>query len=110
MSILHTNNVEIYYEESGRGVPILWLQGLGADHSAWSPQIARFSARYRCLAPDNRGAGRTAPSGPFDLRTLAVDSAALLADCTPAEPAHVVGLSMGASVAQELALLAPERV
>jgi pimeloyl-ACP methyl ester carboxylesterase len=47
---------------------------------------------------------------PFTLRTLAEDAAALLAARAGDEPAHVVGLSMGASIAMELARLAPERV
>lgn len=110
MALLRINGTDLFYEERGQGLPILWLQGLGADHTAWSPQLARFSARFHCLAPDNRGSGRTAPGGHFDLRTMATDAIALLDARAPATPAHVVGLSMGGSIAQELALLAPERV
>lgn len=110
MATLRVSDADLYYEERGRGDPILWLQGLGADHTAWSPQLARFSSWYRCIAPDNRGAGRSAPGGPLTLRTLAEDARALLDALTPGAPAHVVGLSMGASIAQELALLAPDRV
>lgn len=110
MALLTVSGADLWYDERGQGEPVLWLQGLGADHTAWSPQLARFSSRYRCLAPDNRGAGRTAPGGAFDLRRLASDAAALLDARVPGTPAHVVGLSMGASIAQELALLAPARV
>lgn len=110
MAVLPVSGTDLWYDERGQGEPVLWLQGLGADHTAWSPQLARFSSRYRCLAPDNRGAGRTAPGGPFDLRMLAADAAALLDARAPDSAAHVVGLSMGASIAQELALLAPARV
>ncbi|MGH2389109.1 MAG: alpha/beta fold hydrolase [Chloroflexota bacterium] len=110
MSTLRVSGTDLYYDERGQGTPILWLQGLGADHTAWSPQLAHFASRFRCLAPDNRGAGRTAPGGPFTLRTLAEDAAALLAARAADEPAHVVGLSMGASIAMELAHLVPERV
>jgi 3-oxoadipate enol-lactonase len=110
VSTLSVSGTDLYYDERGQGTPILWLQGLGADHTAWSPQLAHFSSHFRCLAPDNRGAGRTASGGPFTLRTLAEDAAALLAARAVDEPAHVVGLSMGASVAMELAHLAPEHV
>lgn len=109
MSVLRVSGTDLYYDERGQGTPVLWLQGLGADHTAWSPQLARFSSRFRCLAPDNRGVGHTAPGGPISLRLLAEDAAALLA-ARAGEPAHVVGLSMGASIAMELARLAPERV
>jgi 3-oxoadipate enol-lactonase len=110
MGTLRVPGTEIFFEERGEGDPVLWLQGLGADHTAWSAQLARFGARYRCLAPDNRGAGRTPPGRPIDIRLLAQDAEALLAARAPGTPAHVVGLSMGASIAQELALLAPDRV
>ncbi|HVC82262.1 MAG TPA: alpha/beta hydrolase [Chloroflexota bacterium] len=110
MATLRVPGTELYYDERGKGIPILWLQGLGADHSAWGPQLARFSSRFQCLAPDNRGAGRTAPGGPISLRGMAEDAAALLAARAGDQSAHVVGLSMGASIALELARLAPERV
>lgn len=111
MSTLMVRGVDLYYEETGQGTPILWLQGLGADHAAWAPQVARFSARFRCLAPDNRGSGRTAPGDePLTLAAMALDAADLLAARAGGEPAHVVGLSMGASIAQELTLHAPDRV
>jgi pimeloyl-ACP methyl ester carboxylesterase len=89
---------------------VLWLQGLGADHSAWSPQLVFFSSRYRCLAPDNRGAGKTAPDGPLSLEQFAKDAAALLRERCEGQPARVVGLSMGATIAVELALQAPALV
>lgn len=110
MATLRTNGMDLFYEEHGLGTPILWLQGLGADHSAWAPQLARFSPRYRCLMPDNRGSGHSVPGRPFDLQTMAQDALALLDARTPREPAHIVGLSMGASIAQELVLMAPGRV
>ena len=107
---LPISGTDLSYEERGQGTPILWLQGLGADHTAWAPQLARFASHYRCLAPDNRGAGHTVPGKPFSLRTLAEDAVALLDARAPGEPAHLVGLSMGASIAQELALGWPDRV
>ena len=110
MAQLPISGTDLFYEERGQGTPILWLQGLGADHTAWAPQLARFASRYRCLAPDNRGAGHTVPGKPFNVRTLAEDAVALLDARGSGEPAHVVGLSMGASIAQELALGWPDRV
>jgi pimeloyl-ACP methyl ester carboxylesterase len=110
MATVRVDGAELYYEERGHGDPVLWLQGLGADHTAWSPQLTRFSAWYRCIAPDNRGAGRSAPGGAFTLHTLADDALSLLDARAPDAPVHVIGLSMGASIAQEIALRAPDRV
>lgn len=104
------NGLELYYVESGGGPPILWLQGLGADHRAWSAQLARFGAEYRCIAPDNRDVGRSARvPGPYSLSDVAADAAVLLRRLEAA-PAHVVGLSLGGAVAQHLALDFPELV
>jgi 3-oxoadipate enol-lactonase len=110
LSTLRVRGTDLHFDERGQGTPILWLQGLGADHTAWSPQLARFSSRFRCLAPDNRGSGHTAPGMPFTLRTMAEDAAALLEARCGNEAAHVVGLSMGASIAMEMARLVPERL
>lgn len=105
-----THDLELYYEVIGTGPPVLWLQGLGADHSAWTAQSIVFSRSYTCLLPDNRDTGRSQIAlESYDMRTLARDALAVL-DREEVERAHVVGLSMGACIAQEMALLAPERV
>jgi 3-oxoadipate enol-lactonase len=110
LGTLRVPATDVFYEERGRGLPVLWLQGLGADHSAWSPQLARFASWYRCLAPDNRGSGKTAPGRQLSLQLMAQDAASLLSTRAAGTPAHVVGLSMGASIAMELGLQAPELV
>lgn len=100
----------VVWEETGLGDPIVWLQGLGADHSAWAVQIARFSARYRCIAPDLLDTGVSDRAhDQYSTRALAEDVLALL-DQIGTPTVHVVGLSLGGSVAQHLALLAPERL
>lgn len=110
MPLVRANGLDIYYAESGAGPPVLWLQGLGAEHTAWSAQIARFSAWYRCIAPDSRDVGRSArATAPYTLAEVAADAAALLRRLD-ATPAHVVGLSLGGAVAQHLALDYPEMV
>ncbi len=71
------------------------------------PGLAR---RYRVIVFDNRGSGRTsAPDGPFTIRMMADDAAGLL-DFLGVERTHVLGVSMGGYVAQELALARPSRV
>jgi pimeloyl-ACP methyl ester carboxylesterase len=102
--VVQANGLQIFYAESGKGPPILWLQGLGAEHTAWSAQLARFGAQYRCIAPDSRDVGRSARvTGSYTLADVAADAADLLRHLD-AVPAHVVGLSLGGAVAQHLAL------
>jgi pimeloyl-ACP methyl ester carboxylesterase len=102
--LVQANGLEIFYAESGRGPPILWLQGLGAEHTAWSAQLARFGVQYRCIAPDSRDVGRSARvTGSYTLADVAADAADLLRRLD-AVPAHAVGLSLGGAVAQHLAL------
>ncbi len=110
MPYLRANGLDLYYAEAGRGAPILWLQGLGADHRAWSAQLARFGQENRCLAPDNRDVGRSGRWPlPYTMADMAADMAALLR-ALDAAPAHVIGLSLGGAIAQHLALDAPDVV
>jgi pimeloyl-ACP methyl ester carboxylesterase len=110
MPHVHANGLDLYYAQAGHGTPILWLQGLGADHRAWSAQLARFGEEYLCLAPDNRDVGHSGrwPS-PYTMADMAADMAVLLRELDAA-PAHVIGLSLGGAIAQHLALDAPDVV
>jgi pimeloyl-ACP methyl ester carboxylesterase len=89
---------------------VLWLQGLNAPASAWAVQLAHFGRTHRCIAPDGRGVGKSdAPPPPYSTRQLAEDARAVL-DACGVRRAHVVGLSLGGAVGQELALAHPDRV
>src|SRR5919109_3044794 len=89
---------------------VVWLQGLNAPAAAWAVQLAHFSRTYRCIAPDPRGIGKSdAPKGPYTTAQMADDVHRILDACV-VERAHVVGLSLGGAVAQEMALAHPERV
>ena len=95
----------------GSGEPILLAQGLGGNVEHWGDAfLDRLAARLEVIAYDHRGVGRS-PGGPdpFSIADLADDAAGLL-DHLGLERAHVLGLSMGGMVAQELALRHPERV
>jgi pimeloyl-ACP methyl ester carboxylesterase len=110
MSTARVGSVELYWEEHGSGDPLLLIMGLAADSRAWMFQIPDFAARYRTIAFDNRGVGRSAkPAGPYTIHQMADDAAGLL-DALHIARAHVVGVSMGGMIAQELALRHPERV
>ncbi|HEY8518349.1 MAG TPA: alpha/beta hydrolase [Candidatus Binatia bacterium] len=110
MSTARIGDVELYYEEHGSGDPLLLIMGLAADSQAWMFQIPDFAQRYRTIAFDNRGVGRSSkPPGPYTIHGMADDAAGLL-DFLRIPRAHVVGVSMGGMIAQELALRHPEKV
>lgn len=110
MSTAQVNGIELHYEEHGTGDPLLLIMGLAADSLAWIFQLPAFAEHYRTIVFDNRGVGRSSkPSGPYTIPQMADDARALL-DQLGVDRAHVLGVSMGGMIAQELALRSPERV
>jgi len=110
MPTTRVNGINIYYQEAGAGDPLVLLMGWGGDHTAWALQVAAFSAEFRCISPDNRGAGRSdQPDAPYAIRLMADDTVGLL-DALGIDRSHVAGLSMGGMIAQEMAVNYPGRV
>lgn len=100
----------LYYEEKGEGEPLVFLNGLSGDHLYWRGQLRFFGKRFRCLALENRDVGLSSyATAPYTIADMAQDVCELF-ERLHLPPAHVVGLSMGGMIAQELALRAPERV
>jgi 3-oxoadipate enol-lactonase len=107
-----SDGIRIHYSTTGRrGAPsVVMIQGLGADKNLWIPQRWALASRYRTIALDNRGAGRSdKPRGPYSLMQMVDDTIAVMQHAG-AEDAHVVGASMGGVIAQILALRYPDRV
>jgi 3-oxoadipate enol-lactonase len=111
MPVVKANKIRMYYDIHGVGPePVLFISGLGADHRVWDALVPEFAERYRCLRFDNRGVGRTdKPKGRYSTGLLARDVSALLA-AIHIPRAHVIGISMGGAIAQELAINHPENV
>lgn len=110
MPLVEASAATTYYEQFGHGRDIVWISGGGDTGSRWHKyQIPFFETSYRNTTFDNRGIGRTtcdAPT-PWTFDGFARDTADLIeAVCEP--PVAVVGLSMGALIAQELALDRPD--
>jgi len=106
------DGTRIHFEVFGRrdGEPLLMIQGLGADARGWILQRRAMGARYRCIAVDNRGVGRSdKPEGSYDLETMAADAVACLR-AAGFDSAHVMGASMGGVIAQIIGVRHPERV
>lgn len=110
MPRVRVGDIEMHYVEAGAGEPVVLIMGIGGDHTAWAFQIRAFAERYRVIAFDNRGAGQTdQPDAPCTIALMADDTAGLM-DRLAIARAHVVGVSMGGMIAQEVALRAPGRV
>jgi pimeloyl-ACP methyl ester carboxylesterase len=86
------------------------IQGLGFDHAGWQPVLRRLRRRFRLVLVDNRGSGGSdLPWAPFRVADMAADVVAVLDDAR-IRRAHVMGMSLGGLVAQELAAGYPDRV
>jgi pimeloyl-ACP methyl ester carboxylesterase len=103
--------MELHVARRGSGEPLLLIQGLAGTHAAWGePFLSALEDGFDCIAFDNRGIGFSpAISAPFTIAEMADDAAAVL-DRLDIENAHVLGISMGGMIAQELALAHRERI
>jgi 3-oxoadipate enol-lactonase len=119
MPTLRVGDVDLYYEVTGRGQPVLLIHGLGSSSRDWEWQVPALAERYQVITFDVRGHGRSAkPPGPYSIPQFAADTAGLLAALPApggegqagAVPAHVVGISMGGMIAFQLAVDAPHMV
>jgi len=103
--------VNLAYDDRGRGDPVLFIAGRGGAGRTWHlHQVPEFQrAGYRCVTFDNRGIGATENADGFTTETMVADTAALIEKLNLA-PVHVVAVSMGSFIAQELMVARPELV
>lgn len=109
---IEVGDLNVCYDIFGEGEPVVLIMGLTANMDWWDPGLLyALSQRYKVLMFDNRGAGRTVTpgEGQWTCKQFADDTVALM-DSVGFERAHVVGISMGGMIAQELVLKYPERV
>src|SRR5918996_1418799 len=110
MPTTEANGQTIYYEDHGEGEPLLLVPGLAMDTVAWALQVPPFSARHRTVLFDNRDVGQSSMAqARYDIADMARDALAL-ADALDLDSFHLLGVSMGGAIAQEIATRAPERV
>jgi pimeloyl-ACP methyl ester carboxylesterase len=100
-------DAEIYYEVRGAGEPVVLIHGGFGDRRMWDDQFRPLAREFRVVRYDHRGFGRSAP--PDTAYSAATDLLQLL-DHLGMQQAHVVGNSLGGSLAIAFALLHPERV
>ena len=102
--------MNIAWDSTGDGAPLLLIQGLGYGRWGWEPIMQELAERYRVLRFDNRGIGESdKPAGPYTAAEMATDALQVL-DEAGVERAHVVGASLGGMIAQELVVAEPGRV
>jgi 3-oxoadipate enol-lactonase len=101
----------LHYTRRGSGAPLLLIQGMAGHHRIWGEAfLTRMAADFDVVAYDHRGIGEsTDVAGPFTITELADDATALL-DTLGWADAHVMGVSLGGMVAQELAIGRPARI
>ncbi|CAM1342846.1 alpha/beta fold hydrolase [Tenacibaculum aestuarii] len=110
MPKVKVNNIELDYEEYGKGEVLLFLHGLGSTKADWDAQIPFFSEKYRVVVVDLRGHGKTSiPSKDYGVKFMTEDIKQLL-DVLKIEKATVIGFSMGGAVAFQLASSNPEYI
>jgi 3-oxoadipate enol-lactonase len=111
MPVIDAGNVQLSYERSGSGPPLLLIMGLSGTLLHWSvPFMAGLESDFDVISYDHRGVGASSRvEAPFSIADLASDAARLLS-ALGVESAHVMGISMGGMVAQELALAHPESI
>lgn len=104
MPISRRNGLDIYYEKTGTGPPLVLIHAIPFDHHMWLYQADRFSRHYTVLAMDLRALGQSAkPDKPCTLRDLASDIMGVLADEHVSSNAVVMGCSIGSKLAMQLA-------
>ncbi|MFE5097483.1 alpha/beta fold hydrolase [Streptomyces sp. NPDC056638] len=112
MPQVSTNGIRLSYQRSGQGEPVLFIMGSGAAGHVWTmhqtPAVVR--AGYEAIVFDNRGIGGSdAPAGKYALAEMVADTKGLI-EALDLGPCRIVGYSMGALIAQELAITAPHLV
>jgi 3-oxoadipate enol-lactonase len=103
------SDIEVGYDESGTGVPVMFIHGYPHDRRLWAHQMHGLGARARCVSLDLRGFGETTAVPPWTMDRYADDVVALM-DMLRLERAVIAGLSMGGYIAFAIWRRHPERV
>lgn len=112
MPFANSDGVKLYYEEAGKGTPVLFVHEFSGDLRSWEPQLRHFSRRYRCIAFNARGypPSEVPASVPKYSWKIATDDMANLMRHLGIGKAHVIGCSMGAYSTLQFGLRHPKRV
>lgn len=109
MPYFKSQDVELFYEDIGTGMPLLLFHGLTSNHAMFYREIDFFKKKYRVLALDARGHGRSERPESFTLDEHIADAVALI-NHLKLESLHIIGVSMGSYIAQGVAIALPDHV
>jgi pimeloyl-ACP methyl ester carboxylesterase len=110
MPVAKVNGLNMYYEIQGLGEPLILIMGLSGRGNDWKQQTTEFKKQYRVITFDNRGVGKSdKPPGPYTIKMMAEDLVGLM-DYLNIKRAHILGVSMGGMIAQEIAINHPDRI
>ncbi|HEY5261246.1 MAG TPA: alpha/beta hydrolase, partial [Solirubrobacteraceae bacterium] len=109
MPLARAGDIELNYERSGSGPPLLLIMGMSGTMHHWGePLLEDLRRDFEVIVYDHRDAGDSTRTGaPFTIVDLAGDAAGLL-HALEIDSAYVMGISMGGMIAQELVLAHPE--
>jgi pimeloyl-ACP methyl ester carboxylesterase len=101
MPTVRAGDINVYYETTGSGEPLLLIPYLAADQACYAFQVPDYAKHFTCISVDLRGAGLTdKPAGTYTTELFAIK----------VERAHITGLSLGAATGMWLAAKYPDRV
>ena len=97
MPYANSKGVQLYYEEAGKGVPVVFVHEFAGDIRSWEPQLRYFSRRYRCIAFNARGyLPSDVPEAVSQYsQAIAADDIANVMTDLGVRKAHIIGCSMG---------------
>ena len=112
MALMQIGNVDLNVRQWGQGEPLVLIHGLGANASLWVHQVRPFAERYRVIALDLRGFGRSSKPPNAEDYSIELMTDDVIGVCRELDlPAvHFLGVSMGGFIAQTIALKAPDLV
>jgi pimeloyl-ACP methyl ester carboxylesterase len=105
------DGIKLYYEETGTGVPVVFVHEFAGDYRSWEPQLRHFSKSYRCIAYNARGfpPSDVPADGERYSQARARDDIRAVLDALKIDKAHIVGLSMGGFAALHFGFTFPQR-
>ncbi len=110
MALANINGIRINYKDEGRGEPLVLIAGFNSELITWFWQTRVWKKHFRIISFENRGSGKSDRlPGPYSMQTMAGDTLGLM-DHLGIASAHILGVSMGGMIAQEIAIRQPERV
>ncbi len=104
--LINIGNINLFYEKSGSGQPLLLLHGNGEDHHLFDCIAAKLANHYSVYAIDSRNHGQSSATDDYAYQTMSEDVYAFIHQLT-LSPAHIIGFSDGAIIALLLALNHP---